>query len=152
MKQIMTTYAWKEDTSDPDYEYRIRRGLYERLMRTFKKSLREKYGSENVKSLEDYSRMPVRASQVSYSDEIINLHVFAEGGSYPISNTKHNVGTSDTLFHWILHLCRKPWITGQILFDFIELVSKLYGIDVPWDFDLEHQSFPEDCDGKGGAK
>ena len=152
MKQIITTYAWKEETSDPDCEYRNRRRLYERGMRDFNESLREKYGSENVKSLEDYSRMPVRASQVSYSDEIINLHDFAEGGSYPISNTKHNVGTSDALFHWILHLCRKPWITGRILYDFIELVSKLYGIDVPWDFDLEHQSFPEDCDGKGGAK
>ena len=110
-------------------------------MREFKKALRRKYGRNGIMSLADMDNMPRRVSMVSYSDAYINLHVDSHGRSYPIVNSRANLGSQRELMNWMLHLCRKPWITGRILFDFAELVSRLYGIDTSWDYAAEHRPF-----------
>ena len=47
---------------------------------------------------------------------------------------------------------RVPWITGRILFDFAELVSRLYGIDTSWNYAVEHSPFAGDWREEGGVK
>ena len=86
----MQTYAWREQTPQPDREYRRLHARYLRQMRE--------------------------------------------------------------LMNWMLHLCRKPWITGRTLFDFAELVSHLYGIDTSWNYAVEHSPFAGDWREKGGVK
>ena len=148
----MQTYAWREKTSDPDREYRLKHDRYLRQLREFKKSLRRKYGRDDIMSLADMDDMPRRVSMVSYSDTTINLHVRPHGGSYPIVNSRANLGSQRELMNWMLHLCRKPWITGRILFDFAELVSHLYGIDTSWNYAVEHSPFAGDWREEGGVK
>ena len=42
--------------------------------------------------------------------------------------------------------------TGRILFDFAELVSRLYGIDTSWNYAVEHSPFAGDWREEGGVK
>ena len=148
----MQTYAWRERTPQPDREYRRLHARYLRQMRESKKALRRKYGCNGIMSLADMNDMPRRVSMVSYSDAYINLHVYPHGGSYPITNSRANLGSRSKLMNWMLHLCRKPWITGRILFDFAELVSQLYGIDTSWNYAVEHSPFAGDWRDEGGVK
>ena len=49
----MQTYAWREQTPQPDREYRRLHARYLRQMREFKKALRRKYGCDGFMTVAD---------------------------------------------------------------------------------------------------
>jgi len=107
--------AWKEKTSDPSAEYKLKYDAYKKARAEWKM-----WHPTGVFTIAD--RPPEKVSRVSYNGCGISLHVYGDDGTYDIF-TWERVDSLEKILWWVYHLSQKTWCDRLLIRDFIELTT-----------------------------